>query len=133
MEIWVDVVGYEGLYQVSNLGRVRSLDRYIERDGNRGGQDIKGLILKPLLASNGYFRVRLCNSGEESSQYIHRVALRAFVGECPPGMECRHLNGINYDNRLENLRWGTHLDHMADRTFHAENGNSVRQDGDFNG
>ncbi len=60
---------------------------------------------------------------------VHRLVLLVFVGPCPPGMGCRHLNGNPADNRLENLAWGTHTENMADRNRH---GNYTRGSRHFN-
>lgn len=58
---------------------------------------------------------------------VHRLMLEAFVGPCPPGMECRHLNGVADDNRLENLCWGTHLENEMDRRRHGTMANKNRK------
>ena len=101
-EQWRDIVGYEGSYQISSLGRVKSLERTIlAKNGQR--QHIRSRILKPVSRSyNGYPTVAL-NDGKTRLRYIHDLMLTAFVGARPDGMECRHLNDIPTDNRLENL------------------------------
>ena len=63
--------------------------------------------------------VSLCHATGHWSVAIHRIVLEAFVGPCPPGMECRHLNGDGADNRLENLTWGTHAENTTDRARHG--------------
>jgi hypothetical protein len=63
----------------------------------------------------GYLRVHLRNAaGRKTSHYVHRVVLLAFVGPCPAGLECLHGAGGSQDNRLANLRWGTHKDNIAE-------------------
>lgn len=98
MEIWKDIPGYEGLYQVSNIGRVKSFYYY-------GGE--RERIMKPLDVGQGYLRVALYKNKKEKSHYIHALVLWAFVKERPKGLECNHLNGDKHDNRLENLEYCT--------------------------
>jgi len=69
--------------------------------------------------NNGYRTVGLFTAGRiHRSVYVHRLVLEAFVGPCPEGMECRHLNGVRSDNRIENLAWGTHEENLNDREAH---------------
>ena len=92
-EIWKDVVDYEGLYQISNLGRVKSL------------QFNKEKILKPQLVNNNYFIVRLCNNNYKS-RLVHQLVAESFLGHKPCGhkLVVDHINDIKTDNRLENLQ-----------------------------
>lgn len=120
MEKWKAVPGFEGLYEVSDQGRVRSLDRITPRF-NRWGTPaplrVKGRLLKPSpFGKSGHVCVNLFNNGRGKCWQIHRIVLEAFVGPRPRGMECRHLNGRAHDNRLANLVWGTRAENMADRT-----------------
>jgi hypothetical protein len=117
-ERWADIPGWVGLYQVSDLGRVRSLDRVVTHcRGHR--QRVRGRMLKPWVDRDGYHRVQLCRDGETIKHRVHRLVLLAFVGESEPCQECRHLNGDPADNRLENLAWGTKLENSADRLEHG--------------
>jgi len=100
-EIWKDVPGYEGHYQVSNLGRVKSLKWSKER------------ILKPRLDRVGYYHVGLCEGGERKSNLVHRLVMLAFVGESD--LQVNHKNGEKSDNRLENLEYCT----SSENTQHA--------------
>ena len=93
-EIWRDVVGYEGLYQVSNLGRVKSLNYH--RSGKEG-------IMKPVLEDNGYYSVNLYKNGKVKKFSLHRLVVETFLGKIPNGLVVNHLNEIKSDNRLENL------------------------------
>lgn len=115
MENWKAVPGFEGLYEVSDLGRVRSLDRCIEclsRWGTPVRKMLKGRILKPASNEGGHLFVGM---GREHQEFVHRLVLSAFVRVRRRGEECRHLDGNPKNNRLENLVWGTRLENMADR------------------
>lgn len=119
-EVWRPVVGYEGLYEVSDQGRVRSLDRW-ERNGR--GMPLrlfKGKVLKSTPGSSGYLRVCLSKSGGLRHFTVHTLVLNAFVGPRPEGLQCRHLNGIQTDARLCNLAWGTIKENTNDRISHGK-------------
>lgn len=119
-EIWADVVGYGGAYQVSDQGRVRSMPRLAERQGSRGNMKLKGRMLKLSIDSYGYPQVMLCASGRCANILVHHLVLEAFVGPKPTGHECRHLDGTRDNNRLSNLAWGTKAENTADRTKHQQ-------------
>lgn len=104
VEIWLPVVGWEGLYEVSD--RVRSLPRMVY--AGRGRQRFNaGRLLKLPVTKRGYLQATLCREGKERKRPVNLLVLEAFVGPCPPGQECCHGNDIKTDNRLENLRWDT--------------------------
>jgi cytochrome c553 len=119
VERWLPVVGWEGLYEVSDQGRVRSLDR-ITTSRFRSAQRRKGRILKEKINHNrsGYRQVALSN-GDASYAYVHRLVLEAFAGSCPDGMECCHGDGDTSNNRLSNLRWDTRPENIADKMEHG--------------
>lgn len=75
--------------------------------------------LAPRSDGLGYRMVTLCQNGKTKNYKIHRLVLEAFVGPCPEGMECRHLNGIGVDNRCSNLCWGTRKEQAEDRKAHG--------------
>lgn len=112
-EIWKDIPGFEEYYQVSDLGRVRSKDRIV-RHNCGGDKKISGQIMSQLLTPNGRYQVFLYKCGKRKICNVHRLVLLAFVGECPPNMEVRHLNSISTDNRLCNLKYGTHSENVID-------------------
>lgn len=101
-EIWKPVVGHSG-YEASDQGRVRSLLRGIR-------------ILRPGLASNGYWTVALRG---RKTRTVHSLVLEAFVGPRPEGMEVRHLDGNRLNACLSNLRYGTRVENAADSDRHG--------------
>lgn len=106
MEIWKEVPGYEGQYQVSNEGRVKSFRR--RKDG---------VLLAPGRMTGGHLSVAL---GRRQSRCVHELVLLAFVGPRQPGQECLHTNGNPADNRLANLRWGTRSENLRDKVRHGQ-------------
>lgn len=99
MEIWKDVIGYEGIYQVSSLGRVKRVA------GGHGATP--GRVLKPIKHPNGYLQVCLYRDKKVSRKYVHRLVLEAHVGPAPEGCEGNHKSGDKTDNRIGNLGWVT--------------------------
>lgn len=97
-EVWKDVVGYEGLYQVSDHGRVWS--------------NLNDQVLKHKITARGYHRIELYRP--RHIYFVHVLVLNAFVGLCPRGMECCHFDGDKHNNRLSNLRWDTRSNNRAD-------------------
>lgn len=92
-------------YEVSRLGVVRHLR--------------KGSTQPVYTDKDGYLKVSLRRDGVSKNKSIHRLVLEAFVGPCPPGKECRHINGDPADNRAANLAWATHAENCADRVRHG--------------
>ena len=109
-EIWKDIEGYEGYYQVSNLGRVRSLDNY-EKFGKVTWKR-KGKILKPRLNEKGYALVNLSINSKTKNHRVHRLVWEAFNGPIPEGFEINHINENKEDNRLENINLMTHKNNI---------------------
>lgn len=112
-EIWKPVVGYEGLYEVSDHGRVRSLDRVIHFVDGRT-QTHRGRELVGGIASNGYRMIQLRKEKCGKSYTVHNLVLTAFEGPRPEGYVGCHYDGNKLNNRLDNLRWGTVSDNMYD-------------------
>lgn len=104
--IWKVIPGYEGLYEVSNMGEVRSLDREHTCNG-KYTRKIKGKVLKTRKATQDRLYVDLYNYGEVKRQYIHTLVALTFIGERPDGLDVCHNNGNNQDNRAINLRYDT--------------------------
>lgn len=118
IENWRPVVGYEDLYEVSDLGRVRSVARMVRRRGQsfrRAAARLRRLYTLP----NGYVQIDLWRNNERSKVYVHHAVLSAFVCSRPDGMEACHNNGTRADNRISNLRWDTHANNKADQIAHG--------------
>ncbi len=119
-EQWLPVVGYEGLYSVSNLGRVRSEPRtFVQSNGKQ--ISIKGRVLRPFVMKKGYHIYDLRKENKAYNHYGHRLVLEAFVGPAPFGHEACHNNGQRGDNRSTNLRWDTRSGNFSDKNKHGTN------------
>lgn len=108
-ERWLPVVDYEGLYEISDWGRVNSLPRNTTRGG----------ILKQATDKRGAKRVNLTKYGVQEVRLVHHLVLEAFVGPCPDGFEGCHWDGVPSNNYLSNLRWDTRESNMADMVRHG--------------
>ena len=127
-EIWKDIKGFEGLYGVSNLGRVKSLERF--RKGKNGSLvGIKEKILNPQINHNGYYRVGLCKNSKIRFYMVHRLVWIAFNGQIPEGYEVNHINEVKSNNRLsnlnlmtrkENINWGTGIERMTKKLINGK-------------
>ncbi|WP_353935881.1 NUMOD4 motif-containing HNH endonuclease [uncultured Corynebacterium sp.] len=120
--VWHPVQGYEGLYEVSNAGGVRGVDRTLS-DGRRW----KGRALKMAESHNGHLWVMLAKNGAQKRCWVHRLVLEAFVCPRPDGMEGCHNNGDPKDNRVENLRWDARSNNAFDRVLHGRHENVFRE------
>ena len=109
-ERWLPVVGYEGMYEVSDQGRVRSLDR-VDAIGRRCRGRLRAT---PPAGRRGYPRVSLTVSGRNRYAYVHDLVAMAFIGPKPDGQVTRHRNDVATDNRVENLQYGTQAENLAD-------------------
>lgn len=120
-EIWRQVVGYEGLYEVSSLGRVRTLGR-MRKCINGGGSYWQGPRLRATPidhTSTGYRYVGLFKDGKNTKHMVHSLVLESFVGPRPIGMECCHNDGDRANAKLANLRWDTKRGNKADQVLHG--------------
>lgn len=118
LENWKPVVGYEGFYEVSDLGRVRSVARQVRHP--RGGLK---LVRERLLSLGkhpcGYLRFRAWRGDAVTNLSVHVEVLKAFVGPAPAGFECCHNDGNPANNVLENLRWDSRKNNHADKIAHG--------------
>ena len=115
-EVWKDIPGYEGLYQVSNLGQVKSLPRVVRARG-LGKRKPPERLLHPGRCRSGHLYVNLRKDGSTHHSEIHRLVMLAFVGPCPKGLEVCHNDSNPKNNRLDNLRYDTHLNNMIDMAY----------------
>lgn len=106
-------------YRASRCGRIFSPAR---RDSL--GRSISGRWLNPIRKSGGHLSVDLCINGQHHPRQIHRLVLETYVGPCPDGMECRHLDGNPKNNNLDNLRWGTRSENSQDSIRHGTHAGS---------
>lgn len=120
-EEWRAIPGYEGIYEVSDLGRVRSLDRQ-----STAGRSLRGRIRAAAKDKGGYLRVPLHHGRAVRYTGAHRLVLEAFVGPCPPGMEACHNDGDPSNNALSNLRWDTKSANMLDKLLHGTNREALK-------
>lgn len=108
MEIWKNIEGYEGLYQVSNLGDVKSLERYRENSSKLTPER----ILKGILNNKGYYSVRLYKNKESHFYSVSRLVARTFIPNPKNKPEVNHINGNVKDNSITNLEWVTHRENI---------------------
>ena len=106
-EEWKDILGFEGLYQASNLGRVKSLERIDAR-----GRRLKEKILKTGINQYGYYLISLYKNSIQKVYLVHRLVWEAFNGQIPEGLQVNHINEVKADNRLSNLNLMTHKENM---------------------
>lgn len=107
IETWKDVVGYDGAYQVSNVGNVRSMPRYRRRSI---------INMRVGLSHDGYKQVGLHRDGKMKMEKVHLLVIAAFKGPRPtPEAQCRHLDDDRSNANLSNLEWGTPAENYADR------------------
>lgn len=117
---WRPVVGYEGRYEVSDEGSVRSVDRWVTYTGGKlGAKHLHhGRVLKTD-ERNGYAMVPLSSNSKSQATFVHRLVLEAFVGPRPDGMQACHNDGNRRNNTVANLRWDTASNNVQDCLRHG--------------
>lgn len=133
MEIWKDIEGYEGKYQVSNEGNIKSIDRIIIT--GRGARHYTEHLLSPTVNEAGYYVVNLSVEGNTDLKRIHILVAEAFIPNPDNKPEVDHINTIRTDNRVENLRWATSkensnneltIEHLKDSHKNQTNENLIK-------
>jgi hypothetical protein len=114
-EVWLDCVGFEGFYQVSNFGNVRSVERMVMNRVGNGLRKSPAKLLKQCLSKSGYWIVSFCADGVKSNQTVHRLVCRAFIDNPKNKPQVNHKNGIKTDNQVSNLEWVT----VSENGLHA--------------
>jgi hypothetical protein len=124
-EEWRWVPGWEGFYEVSNYGSVRSVDRLITWETRLGPRAsmLTGKPRSPTIGTDGYLHVTLSRPGPKRENLaVHRLVALAFLGPPPPGSEVCHNDGVRTNNKISNLRWGTRASNFADKLAHGTAG-----------
>lgn len=109
-EVWKDIKGYEGYYQISNFGNIRSLDRWIKDNGTLVFKH--GTLLNPVKQSVGYLQIALNIKGTVKKKYIHRLVMEAFNPTDNPELEINHIDENKENNMITNLEWVTHKENI---------------------
>ena len=128
-EIWKSIDGYEGYYEVSNIGRVRSLDRYVTTSNGRIHHR-KGKIKVQTLNDDGYCTVKLSKYGKDIRIGVHILVGKAFVPGYFDGAEINHIDCVRTNNNSDNLEWVTHSENII---YSIEMGNHVSVSANYNG
>ena len=119
-EVWWPIPEYEGCYEVSTDGRVRSLDREVLRGGFP--MNLRGRMLKQNKNGSGYCQVVLSGPKGQWNAFVHRLVALTFLGDPMDGQEVRHMDGCKNNNTLSNLKWGTKSENMSDCKRHGTSG-----------
>lgn len=107
MEEWKDIAGFEGMYQVSNMGQVRSLDRFDDR-----GRHLKGRVLAQSINTSGYLSFNPSIDGKANLKYTHRFVALAFIPNPDNLPQVNHMDGNKHNNHVSNLEWVTQKENI---------------------
>jgi hypothetical protein len=129
IEVWKPVVGMERFFEVSDAGRIRTVERkvrFVSKKGNESWRTKKSHIMRTQVINSGYDLVHLSIDYVRKAKTVHSVVAEAFIGPRPKGLDVCHNNGNRRDNRAENLRYDTrsanHLDRIAHGTIYGPEG-----------
>lgn len=125
-EIWKSIKGCEGYYEVSSLGRVRSIERTIVKNDGRV-TTYKGRIIKPYKNNQGYLIVSLYVKGKCKKFLVHRLVVEAFIPNTENKPCVDHINTIRDDNRVENLRWATYKENSNNELTNKKQSESRKE------
>ena len=121
--VWKAIDGYEGIYEISSFGGVRSLDRFILQLSPLGHvvrRSYPGSTLKAVADNHGYIRVSLAKPGQKAeTKRVHHLVAMVFIGPRPEGYSVCHIDGDKTNNTLLNLRYGTQSENEADKLAHG--------------
>lgn len=104
-EIWKDVVGYEGFYEVSNLGRIRTVRRVVAAPLGRVSRVVEPIIRKQQISTRGYRQLSLCTHGKTKTETVHRLVAEAFIPKQSGKDQVNHIDGDKDNNKVSNLEW----------------------------
>jgi hypothetical protein len=121
-EQWLPVLGYEGLYEVSSAGQIRSLDR----PGKRGQVRRSRILALHPNPGSGYLEAGLSVDGRTRTRRVHQLVAAAFIGPRPPGREVRHLDGDKLNNQAGNLAYSSHSENCLDKGRHGTDYNASK-------
>jgi hypothetical protein len=103
--VWKPILDYEGFYEVSNDGLVRSIDRTVFNKPKHQWRKLKGVVLKQNLTKNGYPMIVLCSFGKSSTKRVHKLVATAFLGEPKEGLVVHHIDNDKLNNSVGNLEY----------------------------
>lgn len=119
IEEWKELIDYEGLYEVSNLGRIRALKRTVRCVSRAGKEFVKTAPAKLITPKRGgntdYLRVNLCKAGEVKDYSLHRLIAQTFVPNSENKKEVNHKDGNKQNNNIRNLEWVTRSENLKHR------------------
>lgn len=107
MEIWKDIAGFEGIYQVSNMGRIKSIDRYVFTIKGCGKRFVKGDVKKPTLMKRGYLKISLFKGGKGRTREVQRIVAETFIDNPFCKEQVNHIDGDKTNNCVSNLEWAS--------------------------
>jgi hypothetical protein len=112
------MAGFEGTHVVSDMGRVRTLERVVP-NGAKGNRTVRDRVLKPYKHTGGYVALKFQVNHKPHHRYVHRLVCETWHGPGPEGHEVLHRDGDKTNNTPENLRWGTRYENIADNGLHG--------------